>query len=140
VPAYFWALGVIYFILGYAMFGVLSACVAAITSTVQEAQGIAAIYTLFNVAPFWFFSLILIFPNSPVWIVFTIFPFSAPVLTMIRLGVTGVPVWQIALSTLVMALSVVGGLLLAAKLLRTYLLMYGKRPRLGEIVRNLRSG
>jgi len=40
----------------------------------------------------------------------------------------------------VLVLSIVGGLYLAARLLRTYILMYGKRPSLGEIIRNLRSG
>jgi len=30
-------------------------------------------------------------------------------------------------------------LLMAAKLLRIYMLMYGKRPSLGEIIRNLRA-
>jgi hypothetical protein len=40
----------------------------------------------------------------------------------------------------VLVLSIVGGLLLAAKLLRTYLLMYGKRPNLGEIIRNFKRG
>ena len=43
-------------------------------------------------------------------------------------------------SMVVLALSVAGGLWLAAKLLRIYLLMYGKRLRLGEIVRAIRSG
>jgi ABC-2 type transport system permease protein len=139
VPASFWVLGVIYFILGYSLFAVLSASVAAVTSTVQEAQGLAAIYTVFNFAPFWFISLILLFPNSPVWIAFSIFPFTAPVVTMMRLGLTGVPVWQLAVSIAVLVLSIVGGLLLAARLLRTYILLYGKRPKLGEIIRNLRS-
>jgi ABC-2 type transport system permease protein len=110
-----------------------------VTSTVQEAQGLAAIYTVFTFAPFWFISLLLLFPNSPVWIVFSIFPFTAPVVTLMRLGLTGVPVWQLALSTAVLALSIFGGLLLAARLLRTYILLYGKRPKLGEIIRNLRS-
>jgi len=91
-------------------------------------------------APFWFYSLLLLFPNSPVWVVFSIFPFSAPVLVMLRLGMTGVPAWQLAISIAVMVLSIIGGLLLAAKLLRTYILMYGNRPSLGEIIRNLRSG
>ena len=72
--------------------------------------------------------------------VFSIFPFSAPVLTMMRLGLFGVPAWQLVISTLVLILSIVGGVLLAARLLRTYTLMYGKRPNLGEIIRNLRSG
>jgi ABC-2 type transport system permease protein len=140
VPAYFWVLGVLYFILGYSTFAVLSASVAAISSTVQEAQGLAGIYTIFSIAPFWFLSLLLLYPTSPIWIVFSIFPFSAPVLTMMRLGLIGVPVWQLVVSMGVLILSIWGGLLLAAKLLRAYVLMYGKRPTLKEISRNLRSG
>ena len=140
IPANFLVLGVTYFVLGYLLFAVLSASVAAISTTVREGQGLASIFTLFAVAPFWFYSLIMLFPNSPIWVVFSIFPFSAPVLVMLRLGMTGIPAWQLAISIAVVVLSIIGGLLLAAKLLRTYILMYGKRPSLGEIIRNLRSG
>jgi ABC-2 type transport system permease protein len=139
IPANFWAFGILYFILGYLIFAVQSAQIAAISSTVQEAQGIAGLYSLFVVAPFWFVSLLLIYPNSPVWIGLSIFPFTAPVLAMMRLGLTGVPAWQLAASITVLALSVLGGLTLAARLLRTYMLMYGKRPGLREVVRSLRS-
>jgi ABC-2 type transport system permease protein len=140
IPANFLILGVTYFILGYLLFAVLSAGVAAISASVREGQGLASIFTLFAIAPFWFYSLLLAFPNSPIWVVFSIFPFSAPVLVMLRLGMTGVPAWQLAVSMTVLVLSIIGGLLLAAKLLRTYILMYGKRPNLGEIIRNIRSG
>jgi len=44
---------------------------------------------------------------------------------------------QIAAGITVTILSIIGGRILAAKLLRTYLLMYGKRPKPGEIIRNL---
>jgi len=80
------------------------------------------------------------FPNSPIWVVFSIVPFSAPVLMMLRLGITGVPAWQLAASMAVLVASVLGGLWIATKLLRIYLLMYGKRPRIREIVRALRAG
>jgi ABC-2 type transport system permease protein len=140
IPANFLVFGVAYFILGYLLFAVLSACIAAVSATVREGQGLASIFTLFAVAPFWFYSLLMLFPNSPVWVVFSIFPFSAPVLVMLRFGMTGVPAWQLAASIAVQVLSIAGGLLLAAKLLRTYVLMYGKRPKLAEIVRNLRLG
>ena len=132
-------LGIAYFILGYLLFAVVSLAIAAISSTVREAQGIAPLFTLAAVAPFWFISLLMFFPDSPVWVVFSIFPFSAPVLVMLRLGLTGVPVWQLVASMIVLVLSVAGGLWAASKLLRIYLLMYGKRPRLSEIVRRLRS-
>jgi ABC-2 type transport system permease protein len=140
VPLSFWVLGIVYFILGYLAFAVLSAAIAAVSSSVREAQGLAGLFGVFCVAPFWFLSLLLLHPTSPIWIIFTIFPFSAPVLTMMRLGLTGVPAWQLAASMGALVLSILGGLLLAAKLLRTYLLMYGKRPTLKEISRSLRGG
>ena len=132
-------LGVIYFILGYLLFAVVSLALAAICSTVREAQGIAPLFTLAAVAPFWFVSLLMFFPDSPVWVVFSIVPFSAPVLMMLRLGLSDVPTWQLVVSMAVLLLSVLGGLWASAKLLRIYLLMYGKRPRLRELVRALRA-
>jgi ABC-2 type transport system permease protein len=140
LPANFLVLGVVYFILGYSIFAVLAAGIAAISPTVREAQGIASIYGLPAIAPLWFMSLLILAPNNPIWIVFSIFPFTAPVLVMLRLGVTGVPPWQLAASIAVLVSCIIGGLVLASKLLRTYMLMYGKRPNLGEIIRNLRSG
>jgi len=140
IPAGLLALAVVYFVLGYLLFAVLSVGVAAVSSSVREAQTLASIFTLWAIAPFWLLSLIMAFPNSPAWVVLSIFPFSAPVLVILRLGLTGVPGWQLAASIAVLALCIFGGLVLSSKLLRTYMLMYGKRPNLGEIVRNLRNG
>jgi len=74
-----------------------------------------------------------------VWVIFSIFPFSAPVLVMMRLGLTGIPTWQLIVSIAVMVLSIIGGLALAARLLRTYLLIYGKRLGMRTILHSLRS-
>jgi len=139
IPPGFLTLGIVYFILGYLLFSVLSAAVAAISPTIREANALASIYTLSAFVPLWFLSLIMYFPNNPIWIVFSIFPFSAPVMIMLRLGITGVPVWQIAVSIAVLLSCIIGGLFLAAKLLGTYILMYGKRPNLKEIIRSFRS-
>jgi ABC-2 type transport system permease protein len=139
VPASFWLLAVVYFILGYLIFAVLSASVAAVTSTVQEAQGISSIYTLMAVVPMWTLSMMLVSPDKPAWVVLSIFPFTAPVEVMLRLGLTGVPAWQLALSIGVLALSVAGGLVLASRLLRSYMLNYGKRPGLKQIFKSLRN-
>jgi len=58
---------------------------------------------------------------------------------MLRLGVSDVPVWQVVVSIVVLALSIIGALLVVIRVFRIYLLMYGKRPSWGEIIRNLRS-
>lgn len=59
---------------------------------------------------------------------------------MIRLGSADVAAWQVTASIAVLVLSITGGMLLTVRVVRTYLLMYGKRPGLGEIIRSLRSG
>jgi ABC-2 type transport system permease protein len=40
----------------------------------------------------------------------------------------------------VLVLSIILVMFLAVRVFRVYLLMYGKRPALGEVIRNLRSG
>jgi len=124
IPANFLVLAVVYFILGYLLFAVLSAGIGAISSSSREGQQLIAIFTLPLLAPLWFMSLLMLFPNNPIWVVLTILPITSPVEVMLRLGLTGVAAWQITASIAVLVLSIVGGLLLAAKLLRTYILMF----------------
>jgi ABC-2 type transport system permease protein len=84
--------------------------------------------------------LLLFFPTNPIWVVLTIFPITAPVQTMLRLGIVDIPAWQLIASIAVLGLSIIGGLLLAIKVFRLHLLMYGKRPSFGEIIHNLKIG
>jgi ABC-2 type transport system permease protein len=139
ISANFLVLCVVYFILGYLLFAVISTGIGAITSSTREGQQLASIFTLFAVSPLWFSSLIMLFPNNAVWVALTIFPITAPVVLMIRLGSTDVAAWQIATSIAVLLLFITGGMLLTVRVVRTYLLMYGKRPGLGEIIRSLKS-
>jgi len=140
LPANFLVLGIVYFILGYSLFAALSAGTGAISPNAREGQQLSTIYTLLVFVPLWFSSLLFVFPNSPIWVVLTIFPVTAPIAVMLRLGVTGIAVWELAASLTVMVLSIILVMFLAIKIFRVYLLMYGKRPAWGEIVRNLRSG
>jgi ABC-2 type transport system permease protein len=140
IPGNFIILGIVYFVLGYLLFAALSAGVGAISPSAREGQQLSLIYSLFAIVPLWFSSLLFIFPNSPIWKVLTIFPVTAPVATMLRLGVSDIAAWEIATSIVVLALSVIGALFLSIKVFRAYLLMYGKRPNFGEIIRNIRNG
>ncbi len=140
LPANFLALGIVYFLLGYLLFAVISTGIGAISSSAREGQQLITIFTLPIFIPIWFASLLFIFPNSPIWTVLTIFPITAPVEVMLRLGVSGISPWELTASMAVLLLSVIGILLLAIRVFRTYLLMYGKRPNLRGIIRSLRSG
>jgi len=139
IPANFIVLGVVYFILGYLLFAVLSIGVGAISSNATEGNALAMFYTMTSFIPLWFLGLMAAFPNSPVWVVLTIFPITAPIQTMVRLGITDIPLWQILTSIGVLVLSILGGLYFAVKIFRMYMLMYGKRPGLRQIVQNLKN-
>ena len=139
IPANFLVLAVVYFVLGYLLFAVLSAGIGAISSNSREGQQLIGLFTVPALIPLWFMSLLMLFPNNPVWVVLTIFPLTAPVEVIVRMGVSDIPTWQLGTSIAVLGLSIIGGLLLITRIFRTYLLMYGKRPGVGEIIRNLRS-
>jgi ABC-2 type transport system permease protein len=96
-------------------------------------------YILAGFAPLWFASLLFAFPNSPIWVGLTIFPVTAPVQTMLRLGISDIPLWQILTSIGVLGLSIIVGLYFSIKIFRMYMLMYGKRPGFGEIIKNLKD-
>jgi ABC-2 type transport system permease protein len=139
IPPNFIILGIVYFILGYSLFAVLMAGVGAISPTTREAQQLVPIFSLGAVSPFWFLPFIFNNPNHAVARALTIFPITAPVTTMARLGLADIAAWELSLSIAVLAVSAVGGIFVAAKVFRIYLLMYGKRPGVGEVIRSLRN-
>jgi ABC-2 type transport system permease protein len=140
LPPNFIVLAVVYFILGYLLFSVISASIGAVSSSSREGQQLIGIFTIPLLIPLWFMSLIMFFPDNPIWVFFAIFPLSAPVEVIIRLGVSVIPAWQLVASMAVLVLSIIGILMLTIRIFRTYLLMYGKRPGIGEVLRSLRSG
>jgi len=140
LPANFIVLAVVYFILGYLLFAVLSAAIGAISAGSREGQQLIGVFTLPLLIPLWFTSLSMFFPDNPIWVFFTIFPLSAPVEVIMRLGVSVIPAWQLVASIAVLVLSIIGILLLTIRIFRIYLLMYGKRPGIGEVLRSLKTG
>lgn len=139
IPVNFLVLGILYFVLGYLLFAVLSISVGAISSNAREGGQLSMFYTMASFIPLWFSSLYIAFPNSPIWVVFTLLPVTAPVQTMLRLGGTEVPLWQIITSLGLLGLSVVGGLILSIKIFRMNMLMHGKRPSLREVIQGLKE-
>ena len=133
------ALGLLYYILGYLLFAVLFAVLGSIGSTAREAQGWSGIFAVPAMIPLWFGSLIIVYPEHVASTVLTLFPITAPVTAMMRLPSQAIPTWQLALSLVILTGSVVFCMWAGAKIFRTGLLMYGKRPALKEIIRYIRE-
>lgn len=139
IPGNFILLGIVYFILGYLLFAVLSIGVGAITPTAREGNQLSMFYIMLGFVPLWFSSFLFSFPNGSVWVALTLFPVTAPIQVMLRLGMTDIPLWQILVSIGILILSIVAGLYLSIKLFRIYMLMHGKTPGLKTIARYLKS-
>jgi ABC-2 type transport system permease protein len=129
---------VLYFILGFFLFATLYAIVGAIVSSEEDAQQVQMPVTMLIVVPMMIFGLVMSNPNSTSSIVLSLVPFFAPTLMMLRISVTNPPVWQIILSMLIMVVTILGFLWVAAKIYRVGILMYGKRPSIAELGRWLR--
>jgi ABC-2 type transport system permease protein len=139
IPDGFFLLAPIYFILGYLLFAVLMAGIGAITNTSREGQQMSAIFTIPAVLPFILQVFLIENPTHIVSQLLTFFPLTAPIAVIIRLGSTNIPVWELMLSVSFMVAAIIGAIWLSAKVFRTFLLMYGKTPKLGEILRSLRQ-
>ncbi len=139
IPDNFLVLGIVYFILGYLFFAVLMAGVGALGATTRESQQLSMIFIFPAIVPMYVFILTQFKPNHIITQVLTLIPFTAPTTVFMRLGLSDISTWELALSITLLIASIIGALVLAAKVFRTFLLMYGKRPRLGEIVKRLRE-
>lgn len=139
VPPNMLILAIVYFVLGYLLFAALYACVGAIFPSAREASSWSAIFTVPAVLPLMLSGFIINQPEHIIVRVFTIFPLTSPIMTVMRLGITEIPAWELAASIGVLAISIVVAMWLAAKLFRTGLLMYGKRPSFKEIARAIRE-
>ena len=129
--------GVLFFVLGYLFFATLMAGVGAVASTAREGSQLSIIFVLPLIVPVYAFPFIVSNPTAPVVRFLTIFPLTSPVVVMQRLAVGAIGFWEVALSLGVLALSVIAAMFMMIRVFRTFLLTYGKRPGLREVLRTL---
>ncbi|HEY40857.1 MAG TPA: ABC transporter permease [Dehalococcoidia bacterium] len=141
IPENMLLLGIVYFILGYLLFAVIEAGMGAIGANAKESQQMVVALMLPAVLPFYIFIIFLRDnPDHVVGTVLTLIPVTAPMSVFVRLGMSEIPLWELLLSIGLMIAGIVGGIFLAAKAFRVFLLMYGKTPGPREIIRYLREG
>jgi len=139
VPVRLIAFGIVYFILGYLLFGTLFAIIGALVTTYREGQQLAFFIIPLGVIPLVLTPFFAENPSHPITHILTFFPISAPVTSMIRLGIGNISSWQLGLNMTIAVISITGLLFLGAKVFRTFLLMYGKKPGLREVIKSLRQ-
>jgi len=122
-----------FFVLGFFLYATFFAAIGSAFNDIREAQQAATSATFFLVAPVILMFLIVNDPDSPVAILTSLFPPFTPLLMMLRIVVKTPPVWQIALGYALTAAAAVGMVWVCAKIYRTGILMYGKKPTFKEL-------
>jgi ABC-2 type transport system permease protein len=130
---------IVFFLLGFFLYATLYAGIGAMCNTVQDSQQFHTPLLMGLVLPMMMLSLILRSPDSTVSVVLSLVPLFSPVLMFMRVCVETPPLWQIALSWILMAVSIWLAARMAGKLFRMGILMYGAAPTWGTLIRVLRS-
>jgi ABC-2 type transport system permease protein len=128
----------LFFLFGYFLYSSIYAAVGAVITSEQEGQQLQFIILLPLIVAVFMMGPVMRAPDSPVAVWTSMVPFFSPVLMYVRIAVQPPPVWQIALSLVLLVVTIAGILILCARIYRIGILMYGKRPTLPEIVKWLK--
>jgi ABC-2 type transport system permease protein len=129
---------VLYFILGFFFYSALSAGLGATVSQESEVQQFSMIIALPQVIGLALIVYILSNPGAWPVVLLSLFPPCTPIVMCLRMAALAVPAWQLALSLVLMVLSIYGMVWVATRIYRVGILMYGKRPTLPEMLRWLK--
>ncbi len=137
IPLLIFASG--YFILGYLVFACIMAGVGAVATTAREGQQMAGIFTLTGAVPLIISQFIIANPGAALTRALSYFPLTSPITMIMRLSAGEVQYYEVVLSLLILTASILVIIELSVRIFRASLLMYGKKPTAGEIMKYLRE-
>ena len=129
----------VFFVLGYGVYSSLYAAVGATVNSEQEAQQALAPILVLIISSALFIQPAMLNPTGTLARATSMFPFSAPIIMPLRMSLVPIPPWEMAVAIIGLVITFVAVILLAARIYRVGLLMYGKRPTLGELARWVRQ-
>jgi ABC-2 type transport system permease protein len=128
----------LFFVLGFIFYSCLYAAVGSTVNSESEAQQASTPVVMLLVLSAVFIQPVALAPQSTLAAVMSMLPFSAPIMMPMRMSLTSVPAWQVAVSLIGMVAACVAAIWFSARIYRVGLLMYGKRPTIGELFKWLK--
>lgn len=131
---------VAYLILGFLLSATLMAAAGATVSRMEDSNTVMMPITMIHVIPMFLTTPVLTNPDGGLALVMSMVPFFSPIVMLMRVVLTDVPIWQVAVSMGLMALSITFMVWAGARVYRASMLSYGARPSLRQILGYLRAG
>ena len=126
----------LWFILGYSFFAVMFGAAGALVSRAEDAQSVVAPISLVAVAGFFIAIQAVNSPTSTLSVVTTFIPPTAPFVAPVRFAFQAIPLWQMAVSVALMALTIAVITRLAGRVYLGGLLRFGSRVKVREAFRS----
>jgi ABC-type Na+ efflux pump permease subunit len=127
---------IVFFLVGYLVFASVFAAVGAAVNEMREAQSLMTPIMLALMAPWFFAAPIGRDPNAAFSIAMSLIPPVNTFAMMVRLASsTPPPFWQVALSIAIGLASAVAAMWFAAKVFKVGLLLHGKPPTFGTLIK-----
>ncbi|HNZ71977.1 MAG TPA: ABC transporter permease [Prolixibacteraceae bacterium] len=123
---------IVYFILGYLLYSSLMAAIAAAVDSEEDVNQFMLPVTIPLIAAIVMMANVVKNPDGAIAIWGSHIPFTSPIIMMVRIPF-GVPWWELLISISVLAITMLGAVWVAAKIYRTGILMYGKKPTWKEL-------
>jgi len=130
---------VLFYLTGYFLFATLFAAVGSIVSRTEDLGQAVLPITMLSLAGFYIAIFSISSPDSILVKVSSFIPFFSPFVMLLRLGLTDPPVWELLTSIGILLVAIYAGTWLSAKIYRTGVLMYGKRPSLKELRKAMKA-
>jgi len=129
----------IFYVMGFFIYATVFAAVGSLVSRTEEVGQAIMPVTFLIIAAFMVAMYGLQEPNASLIVVMSYVPFFSPLIMFLRIGMSSPATWEIWISIAIQFLSIIGMAWLSAKIYRTGVLMYGKRPSLKELRKAMRA-
>lgn len=128
---------IIYFLGGYLLYSSIFAAIGSAVDNETDTNQFMMPITILIIAAFYAGIYSVENPDGPLAFWCSLIPFTSPIVMMVRLPFS-VPVWQQLLSITLLIATFIGTTWMSAKIYRTGILMYGKKPSWKELWKWLR--
>jgi ABC-2 type transport system permease protein len=130
---------ILFFFLGFMIYSAAFAAIGAAVETEQDSQQFMPIVGLPIFVAYFLNTKVMQAPDSTLSTFVSLFPLTSPINMISRIASTSVPTWQIITSILLMILTFLGIMWLAAKIYRVGILMYGKIATFKDLAKWIRQ-
>jgi len=129
----------LFYLMGFFLYAAMFAAVGSIVSRTEDLGQAVMPVTFLSMIGYFIAIFGISAPDSSLITVTSFIPFFSPFIMFLRVGLTDPAVWEVWLSIGLLAATIFVMGWLAAKIYRTGVLMYGKRPSLKELRRAMRA-